>query len=340
MNRSRLLRSAPFLLLFGFFLLALVYFLANVSFSPATPRSTDFYKLMNDNVVNGRWMQALYQAESLANRSGWTGELARVAAQSWEQLGDVARAIPYWEIAIKTSPDDVSMVRRLAQADLDFQRWAQARETLRQLVELAPDDNRAYYELGLLEVAFDPHSAGEHLRLAARDLLYRDVAFELLPLLGNGSIDAQSAMQIGLSLASHDLWPYAELAFGQAAALGDPFPEALAYLSLAKDKQNKDGSEPIAQAFELDPDNPQILYLRGLHLRSRYDYDGSLDSFSQAMRLDPTNPAYAAELSTAYRLVEDLSQAEYWLKTAVTLSNNDQRFQDLLAAFYADTQNN
>lgn len=340
MNPKRILRAI--LLMALLILIALIssfLFLRAVN-TPTAVASISLQQLMYDNLTNGRLMQAWYQAESLAARDGWSGDAAHVAGQVWEQLGDPTRAVAYWEIAAQADPSDVALNRHLADLYLNLQLWPQAGDALSQLLNLTPDDNRAHYNLGLIQASYDPVSARNHLSLASRDLLYHDLAFELLPLLGSGKADASTAMQVGLVLAGHDLWPYAELAFSQAAALGDPFPEALAYLGLTQDKQGKDGSIQVDEAIALAPNNPQVLYLLGLHLRTAFDYVGSLNAFSQAIAADSANPAYAAELSTAYRLVGDLGNTELWLKTAVELSNNDPRFQDLLNDFYASLPSN
>jgi tetratricopeptide (TPR) repeat protein len=339
MNRLILKRVVSSLALLVFISLLIAHFSANTPLSSADglPKSQ---QLIAQNLADGRLMQALYQAEVSAAQFGWNADLARVAGQVWEQLGDMSLAATYWEIAVQSQPEDISLARYLAQAHIDLQQWDKASDSLRHLLQLAPDDNRAHYQLGFLEAVFDPSSASEHLRLAARDLIYRDIAFELLPLISSEKMNAATAMQVGLTLADHDLWPYAEVSFRYAADLGEPFPEALAYIGLAQDRQGKNGNVAIEKAFALAPFNAQVLYLRGLHLRSVFDYVSSLDSFEQAMNADPANPAYAAELSTAYRLIGNLGSAELWLKTAVTLSNNDPRFENLLSAFYADLNNN
>jgi tetratricopeptide (TPR) repeat protein len=339
MNRLILKRVVPTLVLLVFLSLLIAYFSTNAPLSLAdyVPQSQ---QLMAQNLADGRLLQALYQAEMSAAQSGWNVDLARTAGEVWEQLGDLSMAATYWEIALQSQPENSSLIRYLAQTQINLQQWDKARDSLRYLIQLVPDENHAHYQLGLLETVIDPPSASEHLRLAARDLLYRDIAFELLTLINSEKVNAATAMQVGLTLASHDLWEYAEISFRHAASLGNPFPEALAYIGLAQDRQGKNGNEAIERAFALAPDNAQVLYLRGLHLRSVFDYTNSLDSFEQAMNADSANPAYAAELSTAYRLLGNLGSAELWLKTAITLSNNDPRFEDLLSTFYADMNNN
>jgi tetratricopeptide (TPR) repeat protein len=339
MNRKFLTRAIPLMALLILVAFALSFLFLKVVAPPVTvPVSPQ--QLMYANLASGRAMQAWYQAASLAATQGWSAETAHVAGQAWEALGDPLRAVAYWEIAAQASPHDAALARHLSDLYLDLQRWSQARDALQHLLQLDANDNRAHYNLGLIVAAYDPSSAGEHLRLAARDPIYRDTAFELLPLLGEEKATASAAMQIGFMLASRDLWAYAELAFSQAAALADPFPEALAYLGFAQDRQGKDGSTNISRALSLAPGNAQVLFLNGLHLRTNFNYIDSLNAFGQAVAADPSNPAYAAEFSTAYRIIGDLANAEIWLKTAVELSNNDPRFQSLLTDFYAALQSN
>ncbi|MEO8607460.1 MAG: hypothetical protein ABI690_06240 [Chloroflexota bacterium] len=340
MNPKRILRAILLMALLILIAVVTSFLYLRTVTPPVVVSSISLQQLMYDNLTNGRFMQAWYQADLLAARDGWSGDTAHVAGQAWEQLGDPTRAVAYWEIAAQADTSDVALNRHLADLYLNLQLWPQAGDALAHLLDLTPDDNRAHYNLGLIQAAYDPASAKNHLSLASRDLLYHDLAFELLPLLGAEKADASTAMQVGLILASHNLWPYAELAFTQASALGVPFPEALAYVGLAQDKQGKDGSAEVKQALALAPQNAQVLFLAGLHLRTTFDYVGSLNAFSQAVNADSANPAYAAELSTAYRLAGDLGNAELWLKTAVALSNNDPRFQALLDDFYASLPSN
>ena len=104
-------------------------------------------------------------------------------------------------------------------------------------------------------------------------------------------------------------------------------PLALAYGGLARDMQGKDGAPQIDAAVTVAPDDPQVRFLQGLHLRLAYDNAGSLDAMVQAVALDPENPALYAELGKAYQLTGDLTAAERWLKFAVSL---DSHFQPLL----------
>ncbi len=288
-----------------------------------------------DNLAAKRPMQALYQIESQASQSGWTTELATTAGDIWEGLGDLSRAAAYWEVAVRIQSPDFAVVRHLAQANLELGHWSQAVINLSRLVDMT-DDNWAHFQLGVLQSVYDGPSALGHFELAARDPQFQAVTNQLLPLMTEPS-DIARAMRTGIVLAGETYWPAAEYVFQYAAALTPILPEALAYTALARDQQGKDGHSQIEQAITLAPDNAQVRYLQGLHFQLVGDGIASLSALQQAVKLAPLNPAFAAELATTYNRVGDAANAEYWFKAAVTLSNNDVRFQTLLDAFYSQT---
>ncbi len=271
---------------------------------------------------SGRPLQALYQLEAVAAREGWTSDRYRQAGDLWNRLGDPRRAVAYWESA---DPDAI-LLRERAQAYIDLGRWADAADTLSNLLTLLPpaatDRAWAQFQLGLISAAYNPAQALDLLRAA--EPTYGDSAAALLPILEG----APDPLRIGIALSRQNLWAYAELAFSQSA---DPL--ASAYGGLARDMQGKDGSTWIETALTLAPDDPQVRFLQALHLRLNYDYAGSLDAMIQAVALDPENPALYAELGRAYQLTGDLATAEHWLKFAVSL---DANFQPMLDSFYDD----
>lgn len=289
--------------------------------------------LLTTNLQKARPIQALYHLEVLASEKGWTGDLAHTAGDLWAQLGDLNRATAYWETAARLNPADASVLQSLAQAQLDLQHWSEATLTLNRLLELNPDDEWAHYYLGVLQVAFTPEGAAENLEFVRHSPAYQSSVEALLAISSGDS--AERAMQVGIVLIDHDLWGVAEMVFQYAALIGDPFPESLAYVGLARDYQGKSGRTQFEQALTLNPQASQVHYLYGLHLRLMNDIAGSLNAFQQAVKLDPLNPAYAAEFAVAYQQAGDFAQAEYWFKQALTLSGNDARFQELLTQFYS-----
>ena len=269
-----------------------------------------------------RPLQALYQLDSQAASGGWTSDRLRLAGDLWRSMGDLSRAVAYWEAAAP----DAALLRDRAQAYLDLQRWSDADDALDHLLKILPQDSTdrpwAQFQLGLIRAAYNPAQALDLLR-AAEPTYGAQVTNLLPPLMG-----AADSTQVGIVLAKNDLWSYAELAFSQSA---DPL--AFAYRGLARDMQGKDGAQQIATAVALAPQNSQVRFLQGLHLRLAYDYPGSLRAIVQAVALDPENPALYAELGKANQLIGDLTTAEHWLKFAVSL---DAHFQPLLDSFYDD----
>jgi Flp pilus assembly protein TadD len=307
---------------------------------PVFPTSTPEIYNIDDAIVSargsGRVMQAIYLADAQLRRSGPNVARLRQLGDLWQQAGDVTRALPYWAAASDAAPRDATIARALATAYVGLSRWSEAVAALNRLLQLAPDDRWAYLQLGLIQAPLDPKAAEKNLRAANLEPAYRATTLALLRTLDQYSSDPLVSMRVGLTLVDLAEWPYAELAFRHAATVAAPFPQALAYESLARDSQGKDGADAIAQAVALDPTNAQVLYLQGLHQRHVGDTSASLDTLSQAAVLDPANPAIAAELGNGYRAVNDLQHAEYWLKQAVLISSNNPKFQQMLALFYAD----
>ena len=283
----------------------------------------------------GQPLQALYLLEAQASAVGWTPALARQAGDLWQAAGDPARALDFWQLAGSGASNDVVLARRLAQGAIELHRWTEAADALDHLLALAPDDAWAQLQLGLIRAAFDADAATTHLRAAMAEPGYQPLALALINALRDGA-ELPDGMAAGLMLAKLEQWPFAELAFRHAAAVAAPYPQALAYAALARDRQGKPADAWIDDAVSLAPDDALVRYLHGLHLRASGDNLASLEALALAVALDPENPAYHAELGSAYRLLGDLAQAEYWLDSAVRVSNDDPRFAELLALFYAD----
>jgi tetratricopeptide (TPR) repeat protein len=325
-------RAVPVLVLLVLILVmitALVVTATNPAASP-TEHNTPDYRYT---------VQELYALEASAARDGvWTADMHRRAGDLLVAVGDLNAAVIHWEAA---HPTDASLNRRLAQSYLDLQRWDAAADALNRALKLDAGDSWSHYQLGLLLAAFDPDRATDHLRAAAQNTQYRETALGLLETIltepqNYDPSEAPGAMRAGLMLARHRHWPQAELAFRYAAAVNHPYPEALAYVGLARHRQGKDGAMWFHQAAAFGPNHPPVYYLNGLHLRELGDYMASLRSFAQAAALHPDNPAYYAELGNAYWLLFNYEEAEYWLRMAVAASNNAPEFQTLLAVFYAE----
>lgn len=289
-----------------------------------------------ENLGQNRPLQALYHIETLAANAGWTPILQQQAGDVWREIGDTAAALVYWERAAQTRTNDPVLLRRIAVANVDLQRWTAAVDSLKALAAFSPTDSWVNYQLGLLLAPFDPRAAARYLSVIADSIMYGETARALLEIVRADPANPSIPMQVGLALAARDLWPYAQLAFDHAATVPGLYAEASAYAGLSRDRQGKDGSQWIGQAVAAAPENALVRFLEGLHFRAVGDYAASLGALVKAQSLDPSSPALYAEVSTAYRLLGDLRQAEYWLQLAVAVSGNAQQFRDLLAQFYLE----
>lgn len=334
---------AGFILLLVYLSVILVVFIANaltgstpIATYPTAQPTPNNQTLVIQSGNRNRWMQTLYHIEQQALLTGWTPDLYRQAGDGWWNMGDISRAIPYWSGALE-SIDDVDLLRTVANSYINLGQWTQARQTLDQLLDIKPNDEWSNYQMGMILAPFNPIKSKLFFDSVSLDSPYNQIVAITQNELSIEPQDPLISIRVGLTFISLKQWAYAELAFQHASDVSYPNPQALAYLGWVKSRQGKDGSSWIEQATRLAPEDPEIWYLRGLHFRARADYVQSLDALAQSVRLAPNNAGLYAELGTAFRLIGDLEQAEYWLDYAVSASANTPEYQQILENFYVET---
>jgi tetratricopeptide (TPR) repeat protein len=286
-------------------------------------------------IIDGRPVQELYRLRFQGQQSGgWMGDQVQLAARHAERIGDSAQSLNYLEAAYTLAPQDSARAVQLAERYVEYQDWQRAAETLQQAALLAPDDSWVKTQLGLILAPQDSLKALDALYTASSWPGYDATISNLIPVLETSADDAGSAVQIGLILGQGGLWRYAEHAF-ELAYLQDNQAEYAAYIGLAREMQGKSGRQWIEQAAAQAPDSPLVQYVQGIYQRGQRDYRASVDSFTTALALDPLNPAYYAEIGQTYRELGDVISADYWLRQAVTVSNQDPQFEQILTDFYA-----
>ena len=303
---------------------------------PTAQPTPDNQTLIIQSRNQKRWMQTLYHIETQALATGWTPDLYRQAGDVWWQMGDITRAIPYWSGALE-SIQDVDLLRTVANSYINLGEWTLARQTLEKLLSLKPDDEWSNYQMGMILAAFNPIKSKLFFDAVSLDSPFTQTVVAVKNELNTDPSDPLISFRVGLTLVNLKLWDYAELAFQNASDISYPNPQALAYLGWVKSRQGKDGSPWIDLATSLAPDDPEIWYLRGLHFRAIADYVESLDAIAQSVRLAPNNAGLYAELGTAFNLVGNVEQAEYWLDYAVSISSNTPEYQQILENFYIET---
>lgn len=290
----------------------------------------------SQSMAQGQYRQALYHVEARASDEGWSPEAHRQAGDALYAAADPQSALSHWEAArAAMSAPDSALLRSLAGVYINMQRWPEAASALEDILR-AQDDAWASFQLGLILAPSNARAAENHLRRAARDPVYAPLAGAVVNVLAGSAADEPVAMRVGLLYFSENQWPLAEYAFEYAFLAGYAGPEALAYSGLARVYQGKDGAAWIQAAVTQSPQNAHVRYVEALYRRAHNDYAASLDAMIQAAALDPNNPAFLAELGTAYRLMGQMEEAETWLRNAVSASQNAPDFQRLLALFYAE----
>lgn len=286
---------------------------------------------LTDQYIQNRPAQALYHIEVRANVTGWTVDLHWQAGQAHAALGDLQAAVAHWQQA---DLQNVDVLRRLSNAYITLGDWGLAVDTLEALLQVDPAHVWANYQLGVLLAATDSARALDYLRAvpvgSPYEIIVGRAATAIVP-----DDNVLNAMRVGLLLLNEGVPDAAEIAFRQAAALAYPYPEALAYLAIAREEQGKDGQRSMQAALMLDPNMAVVQYLHGIYLRSRDELEASRDALVGAVALDVENAAYHAELGEAHRLLGDYNRAEATLQRAVEVSGEASLYRELLARFYA-----
>jgi tetratricopeptide (TPR) repeat protein len=290
-------------------------------------------------LVAGRFSAARGHIEAAAALDGWNSDRRLALGDAWWGEDDQAAAVAQWELALAERPADPDLLDRLARGYEALGAHAQAIQALSALAQQR-SDAQALYRLALLTASTQPAEALPRLRLAADlDAVIAPIAEALMAAIEAGQASGSPAYlygRVGFELVRLAEWALAEVALGQATALDPDYADAFAYLGLAQDALGKDGQAAYAAAVALAPESALVQYLYGLHFRRLAQSQEALPYLHAAQRLDPQNPAIAAELGGAYASLGELAQAEIWLAQAVSLNEQDGQFWLLLARFYID----
>jgi tetratricopeptide (TPR) repeat protein len=288
----------------------------------------------------GRFDQAIRHLFASAALDGWTTARRVALGDAYLGKGDAASALAQWEAALAADPHDDSLLARLANQYQAAGRFTDAVNVLIQLTQLRPKDSAVYYRLALLTAATVPEDAPARLALAAA------VAPNLAPATrtlidaiqaGQASGDRAATFgKVGYALIQLSEWRLAQEALTRAVTLNPQYSDAFAYLGLALDRQNQDGLVDYETAVKLAPQSPLVQYLLGLHWRQAGKSSTALPYLLAAQKLDPQNPAIAAEIGGAYASTGDLPNGELWLSEAVQRDDHNPQWWLLLAKFYMD----
>ncbi len=300
------------------------------------------YQVALADLSAGRYEGALTRLRQVAAASGWTPALHVAMGDAYAGSGDQAAALAEWERAAQDLPDNDALLARLAAVYEANGRLSEAASALNRRLQNGNTEPAVLYRLALVTAASAPAAAiGRLTTVANLESEFAPYAWTLLQAVQEAESQqnpAYSFGRVGYQLIQFQEWALAEYALQQAVALSPEYADAHAYLGLAQDAQGRDGGAAFETALRLAPTSPLINYLVGLHYRSQGASAQAVPYLEAAFRLDPANPAIAAELGGAFAAQNDLPNAELWFTKAVELAPNEGRFWLLLARFHVDNE--
>jgi tetratricopeptide (TPR) repeat protein len=208
---------------------------------------------------------------------------------------------------------------------------------LEHLITLNKDAVALRQAYARLQSIYAPQNALEQLRQlsnlqSADNALDRD----LLRAINSASEEQSKAFtlaQVGQVFARYQEWSLAELAFQQALSEEPEYIDALAYLGLSEEQLGSNGYAKITAAIARDPQNPRYHVFLAIHHRNKDESEPARAALDEAARLDPENPAIAAQLGSVYAEIGDFTAATQAYLAATDLAPDDSRFWLLLARY-------
>jgi tetratricopeptide (TPR) repeat protein len=253
------------------------------------------------------------------------------------QIGSTSQAMALWEYASAGCKMEGGLLWQVLEAQIAAGDAASARATAQALAQVLPFDPAVALQRGLLTAVHSPPDALEPLRrarsgLPERRALVNDLIATIEVSERRGP-PAYRLAQVGQTLARHERWWLAAEAFRQALALQPDYVEAQAYLGLALDRSGGDGLALLEGAVAAAPEAALPHTFLGMHWQARGDWARAQRELELAARLDPANPAVAAQLGALYAEQGDIASARAAYRLAAELAPRDPQFWLLLADF-------
>ncbi|OGO10455.1 MAG: hypothetical protein A2Y93_04975 [Chloroflexi bacterium RBG_13_68_17] len=254
-----------------------------------------------------------------------------------QDAGDPAAALGAWEAEPEACLQRADILLRAARSALSLDDAERYRGFLQSLAALLPADAGVQLDLGTAVAAADPAAGLPILRQARRLAQRRDpLADDLIQTILEAQVQGPPAFvlaRVGQTLARHGRWQPAAWALQRAVELEPGYVEAQAYLGLALDRSGGNGQSWLQAAVVAAPNAALPRTFLGYHWQERGRLDLALEAFLLAARLEPGNPAIAAELGGLYEAQGDLVSAKAAYRTAASLAPQDASFWTLLAEF-------
>ena len=189
-------------------------------------------------------------------------------------------------------------------------------------------------QLAYRQTLDDPSLAAPLLRDLAQS--GDPLALDLLTRLQDTKPDegqAYLSARIGEAFARHQQWAFAADAFEAALAMDDAYLEARSYLGLAYEMLGKDGRQELEQAIRAAPNASLPHVFLAQHWSRIGELELALGELEIAARIDPENPAIAAELGNVYAQSGKHDLAIQAFRAATSLAPLNAEFWRLFAGY-------
>lgn len=243
------------------------------------------------------------------------------------QEHDYDLAIDVWEVIASGFPVSEEASMRIAQTyqllgniDLAISKWSE-------IIISHPNNDQAFFNLGLLQMTTQPTKALPELIQAARlnpdlDGKVQSLRLGLNRLMLSDSLPYQLVIS-GQALATIGEWNLAEKAFSKAIDLANDYPVAWAWLGEANQHTGKDGLPALKKALDLDKNSALIWALNGLYYRRKNKTDQAWSSYLRSAQLEPDNSAWQLALGDLSAQKGELVDALGYYNNAVRLDPQD-----------------
>lgn len=212
-----------------------------------------------------------------------------------------------------------------------------AQDTLAWWLRQNPDDLTAWEDLAGLAVSSHAGDARpivlEALQNHPSGSPLLDGLVALLPDAPGNSRPAETCARVGELYAANGRWAVAAQAWSDALEAQPSFPQALAYLGMARTRLGWDGLASLQQAASEAPQDPIVRSLLGQVLLQQGEIERAQSEIGYARQLDPRNPAIAAAHGQALAATGDYQGAASEYLRAAELAPRAPSFWLLLSRF-------
>ncbi len=306
-----------------------------VVLSPTEPIFTstdtsDFHQIYN--AVNTAANQEVYILQQ-ANIAGWTSSLRREYAYLLAQQNNYRPLLALFNSDISLIESDEPFLKMLAYQQMKQGNLAQARHLWEQLLQLAPNDEEAFYQLALLAIPDDITQAMNYL--VSLNESSSELGMQADQLLV--ALQQNDLLTLGLLLSEFEEWQTAQRVLTALISVEPMHWQAYLYRSYVRDQQGENGLSDLEIALGL-ADNPALpLYFLGIHWRTiDENLEAAVAAFELAAKLDPQNASIAIELAITYQEMGHDDLAATWYDAALRLEPHKVEWHRLRAAFYAE----